>query len=78
MSLLENLKQITSGGSDLRDLKAKRTAAGFNPEGEMQPLIIKTEAELSQQQEVVIIFKLTYYNQLKLKTYLRLVSGIHR
>jgi hypothetical protein len=51
--LLENLKQITSGGSDLRDLKAKRTAAGFNPEGEMQPLIIKAEAELSQQQETL-------------------------
>jgi hypothetical protein len=51
--LLENLKQITSGGSDLRDLRAKRTAAGFNPEGEMQPLIIKAEAELSQQQETL-------------------------
>jgi hypothetical protein len=51
--LLENLTQITSGGSDFRDLKKKRTAAGFNPEGEMQPLISKAEVELMDQQETL-------------------------
>jgi hypothetical protein len=48
--LLENLTQITGGGSDFRDLKKKREEAGFNPLGEMQPLISKTEVELSEQQ----------------------------
>ena len=49
--ILEKARNITQGGSDFRDLQKKRQEAGFNPLGEMQPLIVQKEAELAKLQE---------------------------
>jgi hypothetical protein len=49
--LLNKTKEITRGGQDFRDLQKRREEAGFNPLGEMQPLIVDQENILVKLQE---------------------------